>query len=125
MFVTVDFWAWVASALLALFYLFAGITKGFRPLPDLNTMMPWTAQSSVGLVRFIGYAEIAGALGLFLPILTGILTVLTPLAALGLSIIQVLAIPFHLRRNEGKVVPMNIVLLALSLFVFWARLSLL
>ena len=39
--------------------------------------------------------------------------------------IQVLAIGFHARRNEtGKSLPMNLVLLALSLFVLWGRWSL-
>ena len=58
-------------------------------------------------------------------LLTGILPWLTPLAAIGLSLIQVLAIGFHARRNEtAKSLPMNLVLLALSLFVLWGRLSL-
>lgn len=125
MFTTIDFWAWVASALLALLYLMAGAMKGLQPKEKLIAMMPWTGESSFGLVRFIGYAELAGAVGLILPVLTGILPWLTPLAALGLSLVQILAIPFHFRRGEGKVVPMNIVLLALSLFVLWARLPLL
>lgn len=123
MFATIEFWAWAASGLLAVLYLMAGAMKGLQPKEKLVAMMPWTGESSFGLVRFIGYAEIAGAIGLILPVLTGILPWLTPLAAVGLSIIQVLAIPFHLRRGEGKVVPMNLVLLALSLFVLWARRS--
>lgn len=125
LFVTVDFWAWVVSVILAALYLMAGGMKAFRPIPDLAKMMGWPADVGPGLVRFIGYAELAGAAGLILPLLTGILTFLTPLAALGLSIVQVLAIPLHLRRNEAKILPMNVVLLAMSLFVLWARIGLL
>lgn len=122
MFTTLDFWVWVASALLVLAYGMAGIMKTFRPIPDLAKMMVWPGDVPVPLVRFVGIAEIAGALGLILPILTGILAWLTPLAAVGLSLIQFLAIGFHARRGEtAKSLPVNLVLLALSLFVLWAR----
>ena len=43
-----------------------------------------------------GAAEILGALGVILPRLTGILPVLTPLAAAGLALIMVVAISLHL-----------------------------
>jgi hypothetical protein len=121
-FMTLDFWVWVATALLVVAYGMAGVMKAIRPIPDLGKMIPWVPDVSAGLVRFVGVAEIAGALGLFVPVLTGILVWLTPLAALGLSIIQVLAIGFHAQRNEvAKSLPVNLVLLALSLFVLWAR----
>ena len=127
MFTTLDFWVWVASALLALLYLWAGIMKVSRPIPALNAMrMDWATEANKPMVRFIGVAEIAGALGLILPVWTGILPWLTPLAALGLTIIQILAIGLHARRGEtGQTLPINLVLLALSLFVLWARRGLL
>lgn len=121
MFTTIEFWAWAASILLALLYALAGVMKGFRPIADLSKMMGWPGDVPAWLVRFIGFAELAGAIGLILPVWTGILAWLTPLAAIGLSLVQVLAIPFHIRRGEGKAVPMNLVLLALSLFVLWAH----
>ena len=61
-----------------------------------------------------------------LPVLTRMLPWLAPLAALGLALIQVLAIGFHARRYEtAKTLPLNLVLIALSLFVLWSRWSLL
>ena len=65
--------------------------------------------------------EILGAIGLILPWLTGIAPVLTPLAAIGLVIVQALAIVVHLRRNEAKVIPVNLILLLLALFVAIVR----
>lgn len=124
MFATLSFWVWVASAALAALYAAAGGFKGFKSKEDLAKSLPYTSDLPFGLVRFIGYSELAGALGLILPALTGILPGLTPLAALGLVLIQVLAILFHLRRSEFSVLPMNIVLLALAAFVLWARLGL-
>ena len=123
-FATLNFWLWVVQALLAAFYLMVGFMKATRPLADLTKMMAWPEQYP-RLTRFVGVAEVLGGIGLILPMLTGILPWLTPLAALGLSVIQVLAIGFHARRNEtGKSLPMNLVLLALSLFVLWGRWSL-
>ena len=45
------------------------------------------------------------------------------LAALGFSAIQVLAMGLHSMRGEFQVLPVNLVLLALSLFVLWGRTS--
>jgi hypothetical protein len=61
-----------------------------------------------------------------LPMWTGILPWLTPLVALGFAVIQVLAIGVHHRRNEmAQALPINLVLLGLSLFVLWGRVGLL
>lgn len=53
---------------------------------------------------------------------TRILPWLTPLAALGFAIIQVLAIIVHASLGEtATTLPMNLVLLAPALFVVWGR----
>ena len=125
MFTTLEFWVWVATALLFVLYGIAGTMKTFFPIPRLATMLGWPGDLPVWVVRLVGIAEIVGPLGLVLPVLTGILPWLTPLAALGLATIQVLAIGFHARRNESaKTLPLNLALLALSLFVLWGRWSL-
>jgi DoxX-like family len=51
-------------------------------------------------VVFIGFAEVLGAAGLVLPMATGVLPWLTPLAAIGLAIIVLMAAGFHLRADE-------------------------
>ncbi len=59
---------------------------------------------------------------MLLPLLTGILPWLTVLAAAGLTVIQLLAIfSEHLPKKEYKVIPMNIVLLALAIFIVIGR----
>lgn len=116
-------WLWVAQILLALLFGWAGYMKTFRPIASLAPMMGW-APSMPRLTRFIGVMEILGALGMLLPIPTNILPWLTPLAAIGFVVIQVLAMGVHLRRGEAKVLPMNVVILALSLFVVWGRFGL-
>jgi hypothetical protein len=113
---------WAAQILLAVVLAMAGVLKSFQPLDALGTMMNWVTVTPPWLVRFIGFVELAGALGMILPALTRILPWLTPLAALGFVVIQVLAIGVHATLGETAwSLPMNLLFLALSLFVLWGR----
>jgi hypothetical protein len=76
---------WVVQGLLAALFLFAGGMKFVLPLEAVAGPI-----ALPGLfMRFIGVAEVAGALGLVLPSLLRIQPRLTPLAALGLVIIMI------------------------------------
>jgi hypothetical protein len=59
--------------------------------------------------------------GLLFPIPTGILPWLTPLAAIGFCIIQILAAERHIRLKEYKILPMNLFLFTLSVFIAVGR----
>jgi len=72
-------------------------------------------------VRFIGMAETLGAIGLVLPAATRIKPSLTPLAALGLTTVMVLAAITHVARGEAFMIPVNGVIGGLSAFVVWGR----
>jgi uncharacterized membrane protein YphA (DoxX/SURF4 family) len=113
---------WIAQIALAAMFLFAGYIKLVRPIPELVKMFPWPGDVPVWFTRLTGWVDLAGAVGIVLPQLTGILPWLTPLAALGLVALQAAAIVFHGMRGETKdTVAMNIVLLAASAFVAWGR----
>lgn len=115
---------WASQVVLAGMFGMTGFNHAFLPLADLAQMgMGWVNSAPEALVRVIGFAELAGAAGILLPALTRILPWLTPLAAAGLALIQVLAMPVHIMRSEWYVVPFNLVLLGLALFVFWGRRS--
>lgn len=121
---TLNVWLWIAQGLLAVAYGMAGGMKAFQPIPRLATMMGWPGDYP-RLTRFVAWAEIAAAIGMILPILLDILPWLTPLAAIGLSLIQVSALVLHARRGEtAKTLPANLILLALSLFVAIGRFDL-
>ena len=112
---------WIAQGLLAAMYLMAGTMKTFQTAKARETMS-WTQSRSDGFVRFVGISELLGAFGLILPLVTGILPWLTPIAALGLSLIQLLAIfSEHLPKKEFNFLPINVVLLTLSGFVVSGR----
>jgi len=76
---------WVFQALMAALFLFAGSVKLVLPLDQLTGPV-----ALPGLfLRFIGAAEVFGAMGLVLPGALRIHTELTPLAAAGLVVIMI------------------------------------
>lgn len=112
---------WAAQIVLAFLFIAAGYVKLTTPIPQLAAMMPWAGQYSETFVRSIALVDLAGGIGILLPALTRILPRLTVLAALGCAVLQVIALLFHLSRGEAAVTPLNVVLLALALFVLWGR----
>ena len=112
---------WVVQVLLAAFFLLAGINHGLKPIAEAAQSSPWITGIPAWLARFIGFAEIAGAIGLVLPAATRVMPWLTPLAAAGLALIMALAVPFHVMRGEAGVVAFNIVPALLAAFVAWGR----
>ncbi|MDX8030466.1 DoxX family protein [Lentzea sp. BCCO 10_0856] len=115
--------AWIVSGVLAALYLMAGFTKLVKSKQALlaEPRMSWVSDFAEGQVKAIGAVEVAGALGLVLPWLTGVAPILTPIAALGLALVQVGAAITHIRRGEGGTVPINVVLCALAVFVAVVR----
>jgi putative oxidoreductase len=114
---------WVAQVLLFVAFGMAGFPKLTTPLDQLVGMMPWVGAVPGALVRFIGLAELAGAIGVVLPAATRVRPGLTPLAALGLLTVMVLAAVFHQSRGEASVLPVHAVLGGLAAFVAWGRSS--
>jgi putative oxidoreductase len=114
---------WAAQVLLAVLYLMAGFMKLVQPIDGLVGMgMAYAGALPEAFIRFVAFMEILGAIGLLLPAATRILPWLTPLAAVGLSFVQLSAIVLHAMRGEtAMTLPVNLVLLALALFIFWGR----
>ena len=77
---------WTAQILTALLFLFAGSMKFIMPA---EKMQQGPIVLPLAFMYFIGVCECLGALGLVLPAATRIRTVLTPLAAAGLTIIMI------------------------------------
>jgi hypothetical protein len=111
---------WLVQAVLALLLVGTGIFKLITPIPELAALWPWAGEYP-GLLRFAGVVDALGGLGLVLPGLARIRPGLTRLAALGVALLMVCAIVFHLARGEAANTPFNFVVLALALFVWWGR----
>jgi hypothetical protein len=108
---------WIVQGVLAAVFLFAGGIKLVLPLDKLTGPVPLPGP----FMRFIGVAEVLGAIGVILPGLLRIRPGLTPLAAAGLVIIMIGATTLTL--VAGDVVPALIPLVVglLSAFVAYGR----
>lgn len=112
---------WIVQIVLAVAFLATGLLKATQPREKLEAFQPWVEDFPTRTIRLVGVAEILAALGLVLPAATGILPVLTPLAATGLVVVMILAARTHARRGERQAIVVNVVLLVLAAFVAWGR----
>ena len=108
---------WIVQGLLALIFLFAGGVKLVLPLEVLTKQIPLPGL----FVRFIGVAEVLGAIGLLLPGLLRIRPGLTPLAAAGLVIIMIGATTLTLVGGDLAPALIPLVVGLLSAFVAYGR----
>jgi uncharacterized membrane protein YphA (DoxX/SURF4 family) len=108
---------WIVQALLAALFLFAGGMKLVLPIEEMTKQMPMPGL----FLRFIGVAEVLGAIGLILPGLTRIRPGLTPLAAAGLVIIMIGATVVTLASGEIATALMPLAVGILAAFVAYGR----
>ncbi len=114
---------WVAQLALAGMFLMAGIMKSTKSIEELAVMLPWVKDFSITTVRFIGISEFMGGLGLLLPSLFKIKPVLTPVAAIGLVVVMILAAVYHGSKGEFSAIGFNAALIVVALFIAWGRYS--
>jgi hypothetical protein len=108
---------WIVQGLLALIFLFTGGMKLILPLDKLTGPLPLPGL----LLRFIGVAEMLGAIGLILPGLLRIRPGLTPLAAAGLVIIMIGATVTTLATAGVAMALFPLVVGILAAFVAYGR----
>ena len=108
---------WIVQGLLAALFLFAG---GAKLVMSLDQMAGPVALPE-WFLRFIGVAEVLGAIGLILPGLLRIRPGLTPLAAAGLVIVMIGAAAYTLAAGEVASAPMPLVVGILCGFVAYGR----
>lgn len=112
---------WIVAGVLAALFLTAGVLKTTRPKQALQPSMPWVEDFGQGTIRLIGTLEFLAGIGLVLPPALDIAPVLAPLAATGLAVMMLLAAATHARRKEPQAIVVNVVLLALAVFVAVTR----
>ena len=113
----------ILAILLTIAYLGAGGFKLASSKQKLRSMpsMAWTEDYSATQIKVIAALEVLGALGVILPLITGVAPVITAIAALCLVLVQAVAIRVHVRRGERQQLPVNVVLLVLALLVAMLR----
>ena len=118
-----DITLWIAQIILGGMFIMAGMMKSTQPIVDLSKSVPWAANVPLGLVRFIGVSELLGGIGLVLPSLLRIKPILTPIAALGILLIMVFALVYHVVNGETNVIGINIAFGLVAAFIAWGRLK--
>lgn len=114
---------WIVAGLLGVVYLAAGSVKLLKRKEELAERMAWTKGVSARAVWGVGAIEVLGALGVVLPGALRVATALVPTAAIGLALLQVGALVTNLRHDEAKHAPLNVLLIALAVFVAWGRIG--
>ncbi|BDH61945.1 hypothetical protein MTP04_20750 [Lysinibacillus sp. PLM2] len=112
---------WIFQVTLALLFIMAGLIKALQYI-KAKEAMAWVSDVPKGLVIFVGYAELLGAIGLILPMALGTLEFLTPVAGFAFAFIMLFAAIFHVNRKEYETIPMIFILLFISLFIGIGRL---
>ncbi len=109
---------WIIQGLLALFFALAsGAPKLLLPLESLPMPIPLPGW----FLKFIGVAEVLGALGLILPGVTHIRPGLTPLAAVGLMLVALGGTGYQLAAGEPGNALFAVVFALICAFVAYGR----
>ena len=108
---------WIIQGLLAALFLFAGGMKLITPIEEMTRQIAMPGW----FLRFIGVAEMLGALGLIFPWLLRIRAKLTPLAAAGLTVIMIGATVITLSMGEMLMALVPFATGLLCLFVAYGR----
>lgn len=114
---------WIIAGLLATVFLVAGANKLFIPQEKLAKAPGggWALDFSASFIKGLGAVEILGAVGLILPALLDIAPVMVPVAGVGLGLVMAGAAVVMVRRQEFKHMVLNLVYLALIVFLVVGR----
>jgi hypothetical protein len=118
---------WTLQVVWGVFFSFTGFGKVLAYDPAVwNHMLhqvAWFSAVPQGLFVFIGACEFLGGIGLILPAMTGVKPKLVPYAAIGLTLVMILAAIFHIVRGEYSFfLPVNLVLGGVAAFIAYGRL---
>jgi len=120
-----DLALWISAGLLAFVALAGGVTKTFVPRHKLAAAHGggWTGDATDSFVRSLGILELLATAGLLLPAALGVTTAFVPVTAVCWTLLMIGAMITHGRRSEYALVALNLVYLALAVFVAWGRLG--
>ncbi len=114
---------WILQIVFGVYFVAIGIMHFV--LPDgLPEAMSWMYDLPETLHVIAGTAETLGGLGLILPGLTRVRPQLTWMAAFGLAIVMLGAMVWHIGRGEYVQMALNLVNVAVLVFIGYGRLRL-
>ena len=108
---------WISQVILFIAFGVLGVMKLTMGMDALTRLMTWPGNVPEWLVRTIGGAELAGAIGVLVPALTGIAPWLSRWAAFGLALAMGIALGYHLMLFQGFMLRPSLALLIVALYV--------
>jgi hypothetical protein len=115
----------VIQVLLGLLFTVGGVLKLIIPYAKYTKLptVGWSNDFKPWHIKLIGVLEVSGGAGLIVPLFLPSLTMLIPLAAVGIALYMSGAMATHLRRSEyGYMVGNLLFFLGPALFVAYGRL---
>ena len=114
---------WIAAGLLALVALAGGFTKTFIPKEKLehHDGAAWTRGVSPTFVKTLGVLELLAGVGLVLPAVVDVAPVMVPVTAVCWVALMIGAMITHGRLGQFKLVMVNVVYVALAVFIAIGR----
>ena len=115
---------WVARVLVAIPFVIAAGLEGLSSRATLAEMdLVWIPGAPLWLVRVVAGIEGLAALGLILPGLVRLPIGIVTVSAAVLLVVQIAALWLDLAAGSLGDLPVKAVVLALTLFILWVRLS--
>lgn len=107
---------WALQIILALVFYAASISKFITPYEEMivDPNLLWTNDFSIITIWMIGVLEFLGATGVTLPMILKRNLSLVPISAVGLSMTMIGAIATHVGRNEPFILPVILLIIAVS-----------
>jgi len=112
---------WVIQGILSAFFIMPGIGKVSSSKEKHIADGHLKENDSILPIRILGVLELLGCVGIVVPLLTNILPILTPITAVGFSLVMLSGMFVHTKKKEYKMLPMLIVVFVLSAVVAYFR----
>jgi hypothetical protein len=114
----------VIQVVLTLIFTGGGLTKLTLPYTRFTKLpfQAWANDFKPQHIRLIGVLEACAAVGMIVPLFLHSLTILMPLAAVGMALVMSGAMATHLRRSEYLNMVGNVTWLGLALFLAYGKL---
>src|SRR4051794_18281229 len=110
---------WIAQSLLAIVMLGAGAMKLTQSREQLmaSGKMDWIEDFADSQIKGIGALEVLAAIGLIVPAVLDVAPALVGVAAVGVVFLMLGAAATNMRRGERQMVLVNLVIVAIAVFV--------
>ena len=101
-----------------------GLLKLILPYDKYSSIsvVAWSKDFKPEHIHLLGVLEVFGGVGLVVPLLLNSLTMLAPLAGVGIALYMAGAMATHLRRSEYGIMIGNLMFVGAALFVAYSKL---